>query len=107
MPKRTEGLVAAFAVNELSDDARRRLLPRLVDSAERGASILIVEPIARRANLWWAEWSDLVNARGGRSDEWRFPVDLPPFVAELDRASGLNHKVLSGRSLFLSSRSSS
>ena len=102
-PKRGEAIVAAFAVNELSDDddARKELLERLVSSARRGATVLIVEPIARRAARWWREWSDVITAEGGRADEWRLNVELPAFVSELDRASGLNHRELSGRSLFL------
>lgn len=102
-PQRGEALVAAFAVNELSDDdgERKKLLERLVSSVRGGATVLIVEPIARRAATWWTEWSDVVTAEGGRADEWRFGVELPAFVAELDRASGLNHRELSGRSLFM------
>jgi len=106
LPGRGEALVAAFAVNELSDDddARKKLLERLVSSTRRGASVLIVEPIARRAARWWDEWSEVLATEGaerGRSDEWRFSVELPAFVSELDRASGLNHRELSGRSLFV------
>ena len=106
MPKPGEALVAAFAVNELSDDddARKKLLERLVSSTRRGATVLIVEPIARRAARWWDEWSEVLATEGaerGRSDEWRFSVELPAFVSELDRASGLNHRELSGRSLFV------
>ncbi len=101
MPKPGEALVAAFAVNELSDDdARKKLLEQLVSSTRRGATVLIVEPIARRAARWWDEWSEVLAERG-RSDEWRFSVELPAFVSELDRASGLNHRELSGRSLFV------
>ncbi len=108
MPKPGEALVAAFVVNELSDDddddARKKLLERLVSSTRRGATVLIVEPIARRAARWWDEWSEVLATEGaerGRSDEWRFSVELPAFVSELDRASGLNHRELSGRSLFV------
>ena len=108
MPKPGEALVAAFAVNELSDDdARKKLLARLVSSTRRGATVLIVEPIARRAARWWDEWSEVLATEGAeragraRSDEWRFSVELPAFVSELDRASGLNHRELSGRSLFV------
>lgn len=101
LPKPGEGLVAAFAINELSDDARHQLLGRLVGTAGRGATVLIVEPIARRAAGWWNEWADAVSAAGGRADEWRFSVELPAFVAELDRAARLDHRELTGRSLFV------
>ena len=106
LPGHGEALVAAFTVNELSDDdgARKRLLERCLSSTRRGASVLIVEPIARRAAKWWDEWSEVLATEGaerGRSDEWRFSVELPAFVSELDRASGLNHRELTGRSLFV------
>ena len=116
LPGRGEALVAAFAVNELSDDdeaTRKRLLERFVRSTRRGATVLIVEPMARRATRWWDEWSEVLATEGaeraeraeraekGCSDEWRFSVELPAFVSELDRASGLNHHELSGRSLFV------
>ena len=106
LPKRGEALVAAFAVNELSDDdaALKKLLQRLVSSTRRGATVLIVEPMARRAARWWDEWSEVLATEGAeraRCDEWRFSVELPAFVSELDRASGLNHHELSGRSLFV------
>lgn len=107
MPRRGEAVVAAFAVNELSEEARGKLQRRCLDSAQRSASVLIIEPLALRANRWWKDWSDVFRAHGGRADEWRFAVELPAFVAELDRASGLNHRELSGRSLFLPPRASS
>ena len=102
-PQHGEARVAAFAVNELSDgdDARKKLLERPVSSTRRGATLLIIEPIARRAAMWWEEWSDGVTAEGGRADTWRFGVELPAFVSELDRTSGLNHRELSGRSLLV------
>jgi hypothetical protein len=105
MPKRGEAVVAAFTVNELANELRDKLLDRLVRAARRGASVLVVEPIARRAAKWWNGWADVVRAEGGRDDEWRFPigsdVELPPIVAELDRAARLDHRELTGRSLFL------
>lgn len=101
MPKPGDALVAAFSINELSDVARERLLGRLARSSRRGASVLVIEPIARRPTPWWEPWRDTFLAARGRADEWRFPVELPRILAELDRASGLDHRELSGRSLFL------
>ena len=39
-------------------------------------------------------------AAGGRTDEWRVGVELPPIVAKLDRAAGLDHREITGRSLW-------
>ena len=94
-------MVAAFAVNELSAATRDRLLPRLLSHAERGGRVLVVEPLAGFVAPWWPDWQRAFQSSGGRADEWRTPVSLPPIVEKLDRAAGLNHRELTGRSLSL------
>lgn len=101
MAGRGEAVVVAFAVNELACKERSRLLRRLLEAGERGASLLVVEPIARRPNPWWSEWSQGFCARSGRDDCWRFAVALPEPLRALDRASRLDHQTLTARSLFL------
>ena len=93
------GIVAAFTVNELPDERRAALLTRLVDRARRGDRILVVEPIARGVAPWWGEWTAALAAAGGHADEWRVRAALPPIVAKLDRAAGLDHRELTGRSI--------
>jgi hypothetical protein len=93
------GIIAAFSVNELAAAERARLLARLLDRARRGDRILIVEPLARSIAPWWPDWIAAFAAVGGRADEWRFRADLPPPVAKLDRAAGLDHRELTGRSI--------
>jgi hypothetical protein len=61
----------------------------------------VVEPIARRAVPWWADWQIAIERAGGRADEWRFPADLPPTQRALARAAGLDPRELTARSLFL------
>lgn len=94
-------IVSAFTVNELEEAARTRLLATLRDATTRGARVLIVEPLARRALTWWDEWAAAFAAAGGREDEWRFEAALPESVAELGRAAGLDPRTLGGRSLFV------
>ncbi|MET0553289.1 MAG: methyltransferase domain-containing protein [Vicinamibacteria bacterium] len=101
LPGRRGAIVAALTVNELPDDAREALLRRLLEAHGAGASVLVVEPIARGVTPWWARWADAVTGAGGRVDEWRFPAGLPPRLALLDRAAGLDHRELTGRSTFL------
>jgi hypothetical protein len=103
LPGSPAGIVAAFTVNELPADARDRLLTRLLERARAGDRLLIVEPIARAVTPWWTAWRDAIINAGGRADEWRFPVELPPIVARLDRAAGLHHRELTARSLALGS----
>jgi SAM-dependent methyltransferase len=101
LPAPPAGVLAAFTVNELADEPRRRLLARLVGAARLGSTVLVVEPVSRRVSPWWPEWADAVRASGGREDEWRFPSDLPDRLALLGKAAGLDSRELTGRSLVL------
>jgi len=101
LPGASAGVLAAFTVNELDDEAREKLLTSVLEAATRGASVLVVEPISRRTSPWWPDWTEAFEARGGRTDEWRFPARLPERQALLARAAGLDARELLGRSLSL------
>jgi len=101
LPTGPVSILAAFTMNELGDAARDALLARLVERASRGDRILIVEPLAGFVARWWNRWRETFEAAGGRADEWRVRTELPPIVAKLDRAAGLNHREITGRSLWL------
>jgi hypothetical protein len=105
LPKPPAGVVAAFTVNELDDESRTRLLPRLLDAAGKGSAVLVVEPLSRRVNPWWPEWTRAAEEAGGREDEWRFATPLPETSAHLGKAAGLDTSELRGRSLALGFRS--
>ena len=100
-PKGPGLIVAAYTLNEMDEAGRDGLIRRLLERAAGGDRVLIVEPIARGMARWWEPWRTQVEAAGGRGDEWRFHVELPPIVAKLDRAVGLNHRELKGRSLII------
>jgi hypothetical protein len=105
LPAGSAAFLAAFTMNELEDTRREALLNRLVERASRdGDCLLVVEPIARSVARWWDRWQRRVESAGGRADEWRFEVELPSIVSRLDRAAGLNHRELTGRTLWLSTR---
>lgn len=101
LPARASAIVAAFTMNELAAEVRQRLQRELLAAHVRGARVLVVEPIAKSLAPWWPAWADAVRAAGGREDTWRVPVDLPGVTARLDRAAGLDHRELTGRSLYL------
>jgi hypothetical protein len=103
LPDRS-AVVAAFAINELNAATRDRLLARLISHAEHGGRVLIVEPLAGFVAPWWATWQRAFQSSDGRADEWRTRVTLPAIVEKLDRAAGLNHRELTGRSLLLQGR---
>jgi hypothetical protein len=88
-------------MNELDPAVRNRRLGEFLSEARRGSPALVIEPVARRRVKWWDEWAREWIARGGREDSWRFKVELPERLALMDRAAGLDHSELTGRSLWL------
>jgi hypothetical protein len=101
LPRSIDALVAGWMLNEIDAASRDAALPVLLAAAERGVRVLIVEPIATRVSPWWDAWATEVIRRGGRADEWRFPVTLPDLLQRLDRAAGLRHDELKARSLYV------
>jgi hypothetical protein len=100
-PSRGLGILSAYAINELGDPARAAVLPRLIDAGQRGAAVLIIEPIARRLAPWWGAWESAFTAAGGRADEWRLAASLPPRQRQLAKSAGLNPQELTARTLFM------
>lgn len=95
------GIVAAYTLNELDDAAREKVLARVM-TGER--EVLIIEPIARGITPWWDAVARDIVARGGRSDDWKLPLDMPERWRLLDRAAGFRRDHLSARSLWLPRR---
>jgi hypothetical protein len=93
--------VAAYVLNELPPALRADVEDRLFAAAERGVRVLVLEPIARAIAPWWEQTARRAIDAGGRADEWRFDVDLPPLLRTLDTAAGLNHRELTVRSVWL------
>ena len=93
------GIIAAWSVNELPRPAQDRLLPALLELGRRGAHVLLVEPLSNMATPWWAVWKSAFLAAGGRADEWKFDIDLPPALAALDDAAGFRREGLGGKTL--------
>ena len=104
-PGSRAGILAAFTVNELADAARDALLDQFLERGARGDAVLVVEPVAGFVARWWNGWRDAFERAGGRADEWRIRAELPAIVAKLDRAAGMNHREITGRSLWIGSRS--
>ena len=101
LPKPPVMLLAAFTLNELPDAPRDALLQRFVERASSGDRVLIVEPRAGSVAPWWNQWRDIFLKAGGEEGEWRMHAELPAIVGKLDRAAGLDHRELTGRSLWL------
>jgi hypothetical protein len=97
---RGTAVVAAFTMNELPADARAHVEDTLIGQSQHGVRALIIEPIARSITPWWDASAARVRTAGGRVDEWRFPVTLPPLLRLFDKAAGLDHRELTARSLY-------
>jgi hypothetical protein len=99
--RKGHAILAAFSINELTDESRAALLPRLTEAKENGSHVLVIEPIAKRALTWWSEWEGQFLTAGGRTDEWRFRTELPERQRALGRAAGLDPRELTARSLWM------
>jgi hypothetical protein len=92
-------ILLAYTVNELPDDQRALLLEKVIDGVQRGAALLIVEPIAKRDRPWWPEWATRLTGLGAREDEWRFRADLPVSLRHFAKGAGLDATELKARTL--------
>ena len=104
LPGRGMGILSAFTANELEEPSRRELLEALLGAADRGAAVLVVEPIARKLTPWWDHWASAFLSRGGVGKDCRFETRLPDSLRLMDRAAGLDHKELTGRVLWVPGR---
>ena len=100
-----QGILAAFALNELSEDLREQMKTRLAASVKKGAVVLIIEPIAGWAAPWLADWAGSFPRFSVRHDEWRFKPTLPEPLRLLDKAAGMDHRTLTCQSLLIQPRS--
>ena len=94
-------ITLGWAVNELDDAGRASLFGSIERWHRAGASVLILEPIARKMSPWWDDWRESFTVRGGGSREWRFEAELPERLRLLDKAAGMDHRELTARSLWL------
>ena len=93
-------VVAGWSVNEISNMDRERLLPILLELADRGAAVLVIEPLAGAAAPWWPQWEAAFTAASGQSNVWHFEVALPPALQALDEAAGFRRDALTARTLW-------
>ena len=98
---RGDSVIAAYTLNELSDTARHRVEQQLYDRAREGGHVLVLEPLARGVAPWWRDAARRVEALGGRADEWKLHVEVPPVVRLLGTAAGLDFRELRFQTLFL------
>ena len=103
LPSRPSTVLAAFVVNELPASDRVVALDRLVEAARTGHHVVVVEPISKTLTPWWGEWERAFQLLGGRTSEWRFRVELPRLLRDLDKSARLDHRELTARTLMAGS----
>jgi hypothetical protein len=101
LPPGRAAFIAAFSMNELSDERRDAVLSRLLARGAKGDPVLVVEPLAGFVAPWWERWRGRFESAGGRADQWRVKPAIPAIVEKLGRAAGLRHTELTGRSLWM------
>ena len=94
-----EFVIAAYTLNELSDDASARIEDQVCERAQRGGRALILEPLARGVVPWWPKTAERMTAIGARADEWKLAIEAPPIVRLLGTAAGLNYRELRFRTI--------
>jgi Methyltransferase domain len=99
-PARRTGVVLGWSVNELPPGARPRLLDALLRCVAAGATLLILEPVARAAAPWWDQWAAAIAQAGGRADLWAFDVRLPEMLERTRAEAGFAGGPLTARSLY-------
>lgn len=98
-PAAGELWVLGWAVNELDERSRNALGERLVRALESGVRVLLLEPLAGGVVPWWSEWCTELARLGVVDRESKARVALPEWVAHVDRAAGLDHRVVGARVL--------
>ncbi len=99
LPPQASTILAAFVINELAASDRAAALGRLVEAAGTGHHVVVVEPISKKLTPWWGEWERAFQQSGGRTSEWRFRVELPGLLRDLDKSAGLDHRELTARTI--------
>ena len=97
-------IIAGWAVNELEAPARERLRLAVTTAISKGASFLMLEPLARGVAPWWDDWTRALTPFGVISGDYKFDVDLPPRLAEFSDGAGFNARTLSARVMWVPSR---
>lgn len=100
-PRGRGAAIAGWTVNEWPDAVRDAMRERLLAAAKDGHTVLVVEPLAGAAAPWWRDWLHAFEPLGGVAHEWRLQTRLPSIVERLDRAVGLDHREIKGRSLYV------
>ena len=99
LPKAREGdlWLFGYALNEFSDSDREDTLRALCEGLATGVRAIILEPLAGAATRWWPAWRRELEPLGVRFGTVKRSLARPEWIARLDRAAALDHRVLGAR----------
>ena len=99
-PKGNTTLAFGWSLNELTDTDRVGTLKRVEAGLRKGCGLLVLEPLSRRITPWWDDVARRIARLGVGAHQVKVSVNLPPLLRDLDRASGLDHRLLGARALW-------
>lgn len=88
-----------WSLGELPTDERGGNFRSITAALRRGAGLFVLEPLSGRITPWWNEWAELLAEEGVRSELVRVVIQRPLFVADMDKAAGLDHQIVGARVL--------
>jgi SAM-dependent methyltransferase len=92
-------VVAGWSLNELDESTRGVVLQRIADALRGGAGLMVLEPLSTRVTPWWPEAVAALGPLGATEELVRVQVDLPEWLARMDKAAGLDHRQIGARVL--------
>ena len=98
-PRTGELWLLSFTLNELDVAAREAVLAALQKALRSGTSVLILEARARAVAPWWPAWCDALAPLAVEAHLKRRSLARPEWIGRLDRATGLDHRILGSRVL--------
>jgi hypothetical protein len=96
----TTGIIAGWAVNELAKADRDQLLDVLDLLLERGATLVVMEPLARGVAPWWDDWAARLAPRNVHERDVKAEVDLPAPLDSFSDAAGFRKRELGVRVMY-------
>ena len=94
-------IVAGWSLNELEAPDRIGVLERLYPHLQKGAGLLVLEPLSRRVSPWWSAVVGELERVGGREAELTGPLPSVEWIQRLDQATGLDHRRAKCRGLWV------
>ncbi len=98
-PKAGDLWAFGFALNEFDETARAATLSALDEALSCGVLLFVIEPLAGPVTPWWKEWCEGLAPHGVEARLTKRSIARPEWLGRLDRASGLNHRVVGARFL--------